>query len=336
MKRYGNLWNKICTLDNFKQAYKNAIKGKKHYGEVKHIEKYGSEKYLLELLNEVTENKYKVSKYHIFNKKTGGKIREIWRLPMRDRIVQHAVMIHIEPIFRNSFIVDTFSSIKGRGLHGALKRVKRAVKESGYKYYIKLDIKKCYPSLDKGILKYKLSKKFKDKKLLNLLYIIIDSCEKGVPIGNYTSQYFNNYYFNDLDHTLKEKLQVKYYFRYCDDMIILGDTKEYLRDLLKIINKEVDCLNVELKPNYQIYQIEIKSIDFLGYKVRIKYTKIRTHTKKNFICKINKMNLQQLTDKNLNVLGSYWGILKHCDSRRLWFIYTTFKNFYELRDNGRF
>ena len=87
MKRYGNLWNKICTLDNFKQAYKNAIKGKKHYGEVKHIEKYGSEKYLLELLNEVTENKYKVSKYHIFNKKTGGKIREIWRLPMRDRIV---------------------------------------------------------------------------------------------------------------------------------------------------------------------------------------------------------------------------------------------------------
>ena len=134
-------------------------------------------------------------------------------------------MIHIEPIFRNSFIVDTFSSIKGRGLHGALKRVKRAVRESGYKYYMKLDIRKCYPSLDKSILKQKLANKFKDKKLLNLLYIIIDSCEKGVPIGNYTSQYFNNYYFNNLDHLLKDELRVKYYFRYCDDMVVLGNNK---------------------------------------------------------------------------------------------------------------
>jgi retron-type reverse transcriptase len=148
MKRYKNLWDKICTLDNFKQAYKNAIKGKRKYEEVKFIEKYGPEKYLSELLEEVKENRYKVSKYKVFTRITGGKEREIWKLPMRDRIVQHAVMIYIEPIFRETFILDTFSSIKGRGIHGALKRIKRDVRKHGYTYYLKLDIKKCYPSLD--------------------------------------------------------------------------------------------------------------------------------------------------------------------------------------------
>jgi retron-type reverse transcriptase len=138
-------------------------------------------------LEEVKENKYKVSKYDVFTRKVGEKEREIWKLPMKDRIVQHAIMIYIEPIFRESFIVDTFSSIKGRGIHGALKRIKKDVREHQYIYYLKLDIKKCYPSLNHDILKHKLARKFKDKKLLNLLYIIVDSCEKGVPIGNYTS-----------------------------------------------------------------------------------------------------------------------------------------------------
>ena len=87
MKRYNNLWDKICTLDNFKQAYKNAIKGKKHYKEVQYIEQYGPDKYLSELLEEVKENRYCVSKYEIFTKLTGGKEREIWKLPMKDRIV---------------------------------------------------------------------------------------------------------------------------------------------------------------------------------------------------------------------------------------------------------
>ena len=96
-------------------------------------------------------------------------------------------MIYIEPIFRESFIIDTYSSIKGRGIHKCLKRVKKAVRHEEYKYCLKLDIHKCYPSLDKEILKQKLRQKFKDKKLMHLLCLIIDSCEKGVPIGNYTS-----------------------------------------------------------------------------------------------------------------------------------------------------
>ena len=116
---------------------------------------------------------------------------------MRDRIVQHAIMIYLEPIFRENFIQDTYSSIKTRGIHLGLSRVKKALRKHNYTYYLQLDIHKCYPSIDKNILKNKIKNKIKDDDLCWLLFTIIDSCEKGVPIGNYTSQYFNNFYFSN-------------------------------------------------------------------------------------------------------------------------------------------
>ena len=108
-----------------------------------------------------------------------------------------------------------------------------------------------------------------DKDLIELLYIIIDSCEKGVPIGNYTSQYFNNYYFSSLDHYCKEVLHIKYYFRYCDDIVILNESKEKLKYYYEQINLFISALNVELKDNWQIFPIDKHGIDFVGYIIYI-------------------------------------------------------------------
>lgn len=160
MKRYKDLWNNVVTLRNFKLAFKNAIKGKKHYDEVRRCSDIGWERRLNMLRRKLKDKTYKVSEYHVFTRFTGGKEREIYKLPMMDRIVQHALMNIIEPLFRESFIIDTFSSIKGRGIHQGLKRIKKALKDEDAVYYLKLDIKKCYPSLDKNILKEKLHKKF--------------------------------------------------------------------------------------------------------------------------------------------------------------------------------
>lgn len=333
MKVYKNLFKKIITINNFKKAYKNATKGKNYYTEVKAIRKYGINKYLRELLEEVKNKKYKVSKYTIFKRFTGLKWREIYKLPMKDRIIQHAIMNVIEPIFRETFIVDTYSSIKYKGLHFGLKRLKRKLKNNKYNYYLKLDIYKCYPSLDKQILKDKLSKKFKDKDLLQLLFIIIDSCENGVPIGNYTSQYFNNFYFNDFDHWIKEIKGIKGYFRYCDDIIILGETKDELHSLFKEIKNQINKLNVKLKDNYQIYNIDKQGVDFLGYITYKDHIKIRKHIKQNFINKINKIDFNNLQEKDINILGSYWGIFTHADCRNLWYKYTKMSNFSELNIN---
>ena len=113
MKKYKHLSERILTMENFLLAYHNATKGKKHYKEVPEIG-LNPEPYLQELLEEVRSKHYKVSDYKIFKLYTGHKWREIYKLPMRDRIVQHAIMNICEPIFRESFIQDTYSSIKTR------------------------------------------------------------------------------------------------------------------------------------------------------------------------------------------------------------------------------
>ena len=333
MKTYNNLFDKICDVNNFREAYFNVIKGKKHYKEVIEIEK-DRENYIKALAEEVRTKQYRVSKYTIFKLWSGGKYRDIYKLPMKDRIVQHAIMTYCERIFRESFIQDTFSSIKGRGIHRGLQRLKRAVKDKEYKYVLQLDIHHCYPSLDQNILKEKLRQKFKDEDLMQLFETIIDSCDKGVPIGNYTSQYFNNFYFSDFDHWIKEKKHIKYYYRYCDDIVIFGKTKEQLHNLFVNIKQYIGSLSVNIKPNYRIFPKAI-GVNFLGYITREDYIKIRKLTKQNFICKMLKMNFNALTKKDINILGAYWGILKHADCRHLWEKYTRRKTFNAVRDNGR-
>lgn len=330
MKIYKHLSEKILTIENFRIAYKNATKGKRHYEEVREIDK-DPETYLQNLLEEVKSGRYRVSEYTIFQLYTGLKWREIYKLPMKDRIVQHAIMNYCEPIFRESFIMDTYSSIKTRGIHLGLKRVKAALRDTEYLYCLKLDIHKCYPSLDKEILKQKLNRKFNDKTLQWLFEVIIDSCEKGVPIGNYTSQYFNNFYFSDFDHWIKEVKRVKHYFRYCDDIVILGRTKEELHELLKEIKVQMAELHVELKGNYQVFSIADRGIGFLGYITRRSHIAIRKHIKLNFIDKITSMDFNDITDKDLNILGSYWGILSHADCRHLWQKYTGTRSFAEFK-----
>jgi len=326
MKRYNHLFEKICTIENFHLAYNNAIKGKTHYKDVIEIEK-DRDTYLLNLLEEVKSKQYKVSDYIVFHLYTGHKMREISKLPMKDRIVQHAIMNFCEPIFRESFILDTYASIKTRGIHMGLSRVKKALRKHHYKYCLKLDIHKCYPSLDKEILKKKLENKFSDPDLMDLLRTIVDSCPNGVPIGNYTSQYFNNFYFTEFDHWIKEVKHIQAYFRYCDDMVILSNSKEELHHLLDEIQEYMATLNVHLKENYQIFTINSRGISFLGYIINEDYVKVRKATKKNFIRKIKKVNFNNPSGHNINVLGSYWGIFVHADCRKLWYKYVHSKNF---------
>ena len=155
------------------------------------------------------------------------KRREIYQLPyFPDRITHHAIMNILEPIWVSVFTSDTYSCIKNRGIHAAAKRLKRELKldPEGTKYCLKIDVRKFYPSIDHEILKQVVRRKIKDKRLLWLLDEIIDSAD-GVPIGNYLSQYFANLYLAYFDHWIKEE-RIKYYYRYADDIVILGSDNE--------------------------------------------------------------------------------------------------------------
>jgi len=211
MKRINNLYNKIISIENLNLADKKARKGKLHsYGVIHHdLNRESNIIALHELLKNET---FKTSKYYIF-KIYEPKEREIYRLPyFPDRILHHAIMNILEPIWMSIFTKDTYSCIKKRGIHGCMKAVKFALKDvENTKYCLKIDIKKFYPSIDHDILKLIIRKKIKCKDTLLLLDNIIDSAP-GVPIGNYLSQYFANLYLAYFDHWIKEIKKIKYYF----------------------------------------------------------------------------------------------------------------------------
>ena len=309
MKRIGNLYEKICSIDNLILAEKKARRGKSKQRGVKLFDR-NKEDNLISLHHVLVNLEYKTSKYHVF-KIFEGKEREIFRLPyFPDRIVHHAIMNILEPIFVSTFTKDTYSCIKNRGIHKASHSLRKSLKSKEFKYCLKLDIQKFYPNIDHTILKTLLRKKFKDRDLLKILDEIIESTE-GIPIGNYLSQWFANFYLSDFDHWLKEIKSIKHYFRYCDDVCILGETKEELHRLLFNIRVYLHReLKLKIKSNYQIFLIKSRGIDFVGYVHYEDYTLLRPSIKRRFIRMIKH-------NKNNKSIASYNGWLTHCNSINL-------------------
>ena len=123
---------------------------------------------------------------------------------------------------------------------------------------MKLDIKKYYPHIDKDVLKSKFRKKIKDASTLWLIDCIIDSHSEGLPIGNYTSQWWANFYLQDLDHFIKEELHTKYYLRYMDDMTLFSNNKKQLHKARKAISEFIKPMGLTLKENWHINSTDTK------------------------------------------------------------------------------
>lgn len=319
MKRYNNLFDKIVSLDNLYEADKRARRQKSHRPEVMLFDK-NKDNLLLDLQRKLINGEYETSEYYVF-KIYEPKEREIFKLPYYpDRIVHHAIMNIMEPIWVSAFVKGTYSCIRKRGIHKALKDVKFALKdEINTQYCLKLGIRKFYPSIDHDILKTIIRKKIKDKRLLSLLDEIIESAQ-GVPIGNYLSQFFANLYLTYLDHWIKEQKKVRYYFRYADDIVILGRDKQELRDLFYNIQDYLNNkLKLNFKDNWQIFKVDSRGIDFVGYRIFHTHTLLRKHIKKNFCKKINKLNKKQNLDKDTykQKICSYIGWIKYCNGRNL-------------------
>ena len=318
MKRYGNLYAQICDINNLRLAAQNAASGKRRRSEVTAFFARLEEN-LEQLHRELTEKRYKTSPYDVFVK-FEGKRREIYKLPFRDRVVHWAIMQVLEPIWTPQFTADTHACIKGRGMHSLLRKLREDLRNDpeGTAYCLKLDIRKFYPSIDHEKMKAVVRRKIKDPEVLWLLDGIIDSAP-GVPIGNYISQYFANLYLSELDHLLKEVAGVRYYYRYADDMVLLAGDKPTLHGWLVLIN---DWLNVErhvdLKSNYQVFPVESRGIDFVGYVTFHTHCLARKKNKQGLCRELAKLRKAGVPEAEIMLLtASRAGFMLHCDSKHL-------------------
>ncbi|CAB4126421.1 RT_Bac_retron_I domain containing protein [uncultured Caudovirales phage] len=310
MKRIGNLFDDICSIENLQLADERARKGKrKQPGVVQHdLNREGNITALHEML---VNDDYYTSPYTTFTIYE-PKERLIFRLPyFPDRIVHHAIMNKLEPMFVACYTKDTYSCVKGRGIHGAWRAVKEALEDrEGTQYCVKFDIRKFYPSIDHDILKALLRRKLKDERLLHLLDEIIDSAD-GLPIGNYLSQFLANFYLTYFDHWLKEVKGVKYYFRYADDIVILADNKPYLHQLLADMRAYLDTnLKLQIKQNYQVFPVSSRGIDFVGYVFYHTHILLRKRIKQNFARKMAK-------GATPATIAPHFGWMKYCNSYNL-------------------
>lgn len=309
MKRIGNIFQKIVSIENLELADIIARKGKSGQYGIK-IHDRNKEANILKLHQDLLSGSFRTSSYVTF-KVYEPKEREVYRLPYYpDRIVHHAIMNVVEPVFVANFTADTYSCIKQRGIHAAVRKVMAALRDQGNTTYcLKLDVRKFYPSIDHDVLKAMLRRKFKDRQLLNLLDEIIDSAV-GLPIGNYLSQYFANFYLSGLDHWLKEEKRVRYYFRYADDLVVLSGSKEYLHNLRREIDQYLSSIKLQMKGNYQVFPTQARGLDFVGYRFYHTHVLLRKSIKKNFARAIAR-------HKNSKVIASYNGWAKHCNSGNL-------------------
>ena len=291
MKRIGNLYGKIISLDNLRLADEKARKGKTNTYGVKVHDK-NREKNLLALHEALLTKTFKTSAYDVFTIYE-PKERIIYCLPYYpDRIVHHAAMNVLEPLWVRLFTYNTYSCIKGRGIEGCARRVDKIIKSFEGKplFCLKIDIRKFYPSIRHRVLKRLIRRKIKDKDLLWLLDEIIDSASMddtgrplteadkaldghedahGLPIGNYLSQYLANlclcYFMHWVNERLAELVKAAMGLaekpriectEYADDMTFYAEDKAVLREALGQIRSEIeDGLSLKLKGDYQIFPV---------------------------------------------------------------------------------
>lgn len=269
-KRLKNIYPLVYATSNLVRSQYNAQKGKGVRSEITRFNSNICEN--LAKIYDVLVNETFIPGAYRIKIISDPKERVIMIAPFfPDRIIHHCVINVLGDMWTKVFIAQTYACIKGRGTHKCMEDIHKALvtDKKGTKYCLKIDIKKFYDNVDHSALKKIIRYRIADEQMLGLLDKIIDSNgnDKGLPIGNFTSQYLANLYLAYFDHWVKEDLRIKYYYRYMDDIVILHNDKTYLHDLLDKLGLYLGAeLKLEIKHNWQIFPVDARGIDYVGFK----------------------------------------------------------------------
>lgn len=284
MKRVGNLWTKLISWTNLFAAAQAAMRGKRDRPDVA-LFALDLENQIAMLARELEAGDYRPGAYRCFRVRE-PKPRLISAAPFRDRVVHHALIRVLEPIFERRFTLDSFACRKGLGTHRAIQRAHSACQR--YPFLLKCDLIKYFPSIDHAILKELLARAVKCQRTLALAGDIIDSSNpqepatayfpgddlftpgqrrRGLPLGNQTSQFFANVYLNPLDHFVARVLKPAYYVRYVDDFLLFGEDKHSLHEMRLGIEEFLCGLRLRLHARKCRVHRADDGVSFLGWRV---------------------------------------------------------------------
>ncbi|MDP2789235.1 MAG: reverse transcriptase/maturase family protein [bacterium] len=323
--QFSHTYEYIISIENLLLAWQEFLRDKKDRKDVILFQAKLMDN-ILELFNDLKNKTYKHSKYEAFSI-SDSKPRNIHKAQVCDRLLHHAIHRILYPFFDHKFIHDSYSCRIEKGTHKAINRFRaftRKVSKNNTRtcWILKCDIRKFFANIDQAILKQILSKTVFDRDILWLLGQVIDSfrstnsaiaenIDRGLPLGNLTSQLLVNIYMNEFDQYVKRELKVKYYIRYADDFVILQDDRMCLEGILPRISKFLEeKLKLQLHPDKVFIKTLASGIDFLGWVHFPDHRVLRTSTKRRMF-----KNLKD--NPKLEVMQSYFGLLKYGNTHKL-------------------
>jgi retron-type reverse transcriptase len=349
-KRIGHLFERVIDIDNIKMAIRKAARRKTDRPSVQRI------------LNDIDNYAYKIQqmlitetfvphKYTIREINDGiKKKKRIIAVPRfyPDQCIHHAFVQVFKEIVEHSAIEYSCGCVPGRGTDGARETIERWIKSDpkGTSKVLKLDAKKCYPNISHEELRKKLKARIKDSRFLRLADKLIASYQQpmadhtpllpeikaaGIPVGLYTSPWFCNFFFQDIDHMIAEKCGVRHNIRYVDDMVLFDTSKRRLHKAIRMIQDALNKVKLQVKENWQVFKLKDRPLDFLGFKF---HSGGWTTLRKSIMFRISRKakliyKLPYISPTNASGMISYMGYIYHSDSWQFWEAYV--KPFINLR-----
>lgn len=318
MRRYGYIIEEICEWGNLCEAFDTVVRGteRKQLSEGKWLIRHHDD-FLKSVADEIRSGHIVLGKWHPKDIVERGKQRHLQVFDMKTRIKVAAVMIVVDRYLHRRFIRTTASSIKNRGVHDLKQRIERDLREHPeLRYWYKFDIKKFYDTVRQDFAKYAFRRVFKDKRLLSILDQFIEVLPDGVGIsmGMRSSQGTGNLLLSVfLDHYLKDRYGVKFFYRYCDDGLIGSDTKLDLWEKRGIVHECIERIGQQVKHGDRIFPVE-EGVDFLGYVMFPNHTLLRKRVKKTYARKLHRIKSRR---RRRELVASFYGMAKHADCRHL-------------------
>jgi len=323
------LWDEIVDIKNLDDAYHKSQKGKYKYKIRSIIFSQDLTYNLQQLREQLINNTYKISRYSKFIIHDPRE-RLVAAPHYRDKLVQISLHNKLKLIYDKIFISHSYACIEGKGTHRAVNQINKFMRKALWQwgedtFIVKVDVKKFFYSINREILKKIIYKKIKCDKTRNLIYKIIDSSpsERGLPLGNITSQLFANIYLNEVDQYCKRFLGIKFYVRYMDDIVIILSNKQKAVEIVNLIKKFLkDRLNLEANANKtKIFPLS-QGVNTIGFKIYTTHKLLRTDSKKRIKRKLSKFK-KLIRDNKITIekaetmLNSWLGHVKNCNSHNL-------------------